>query len=50
MDFPALGTDVSKNPLDVNVIIAGKPLGKQFANTEEGHRSLIGWLRHRKFG
>ena len=29
---------------------AAKPLGKQFANTEEGHRALIGWLRHRKLG
>jgi transposase len=50
MDFPALGIDVSKDTLDVNVISAGKPLGKQFANSEEGCRSLIGWLKHRKLG
>jgi transposase len=50
MDYPSLGIDVSKDTLDVNVIIAGKPLGKQFANTEEGYRSLIGWLKHRKLG
>jgi transposase len=50
MDVPALGIDVSKDTLDVNVIIAGKPLGKQFANADEGYRSLIGWLKHRKLG
>jgi transposase len=50
MNYPSLGIDVSKVTLDVNVIIAGKPLGKQFANTEEGYRSLIGWLKHRKLG
>ena len=47
---PALGIDVSNAALEVNVIIGGKPLGKQFANTEEGHLSLIGWLKHRKLG
>ena len=48
MTVSAFGIDVSKDTLDVSVIIGGKPLGKQFANTEEGHRALIGWLRHRK--
>jgi transposase len=50
MDIPALGIDVSKDTLDVNVILANKPLGKQFANTEAGWRALIGWLKHRKLG
>lgn len=50
MTVPALGIDVSKDTLEISVIIGGKPLGKQFANTEEGHRALIGWLRHRKVG
>ena len=50
MEFAALGIDVSKDTLDVNIIIAGKPLGKQFANTEAGYLSLIGWLKHRKLG
>lgn len=50
MDIPVLGIDVSKETLDVVVLIAGKPLGKQLANTEEGWRALIGWLKHRKLG
>lgn len=50
MTLPALGIDVSKQTLDVNVVIRGKPLGKRFANTEDGHRSLIDWLAHRKLG
>src|SRR5437016_4521870 len=50
MTVPALGIDVSKDTLDVSVIIGSKPLGKQFANTEDGHRALFGWLRHRKLG
>jgi transposase len=47
---PKLGIDVSKDTLDVNVVIAGKPLGKRFDNSDEGHRALIDWLRHRKLG
>jgi transposase len=50
MTVPPLGIDVSKNTLDVSVVIAGKPLAKQFANTDDGYRSLIGWLKHRKLG
>lgn len=50
MGSPALGIDVSKDTLDINVMIAGKALAKQFANTEEGYRLLIGWLKHRKLG
>lgn len=50
MTLPKLGIDVSKATLDVNVVIAGKPLGKRFDNTTQGHRALIEWLRHRKLG
>ena len=50
MIFPALGIDVSKDTLDVSVIIGGKPLGRQFANTQEGYDALIGWIKHRKLG
>ena len=50
MNIPPLGIDVSKDTLDINVMIAGKPIGKQFANTDEGCRALIGWLKHRKLG
>ncbi len=50
MELPALGIDVSKEMLDVSVITGGKPLGKQFANTESGHGALLGWLKQRKLG
>ena len=50
MDCLCLGIDVSKGTLDVNIVLAGKPLGKQYANTEAGNCSLIGWLKHRKVG
>lgn len=50
MELPAIGIDVSKDTLDVSVFTGGKPLSKQFANTEPGFAQLIGWLRHRKLG
>jgi transposase len=50
MTLTAFGIDVSKDTLDVSVITGGKPLAKQFANTEAGHQALIGWLSHRKIG
>lgn len=50
MKLPAIGIDVSKETLDVSVVIGGKPLGKQFANTEQGFALLINWLAHRKLG
>jgi transposase len=50
MSQAACGIDVSKAMLDVSVMIGGKPLGRQVANTEEGFKSLIGWLKHRKVG
>jgi transposase len=46
--LPALGIDASKQTLDINVVIGGKPLGKQFANSDQGFRDLIAWLKHRK--
>jgi transposase len=50
MQLPAIGIDVSKETLDVSVTTGGKPLSKQFANTEAGFALLIGWLAHRKLG
>jgi transposase len=50
VELPAIGIDVSKDTLDVNVFTGGKPLGKQFANTDQGFGQLIGWLSHRKLG
>jgi hypothetical protein len=41
MGYSACGIDVSKATLDVSVMIGGKPLGKQFANSEDGYKSLI---------
>jgi transposase len=48
MAHSACGIDVSKATLDVSVVIAGKPLGRQFANSDDGYKSLIAWLKHRK--
>jgi len=48
MEYSACGIDVSKDTLDVSVMIRGKPLARQFANTPEGYRALVGWLKHRK--
>ncbi len=50
MDIPAIGIDVAKETLDVNVVTGGKPIDKQFGNTEQGFVQLIGWLAHRKLG
>jgi len=50
VELPTIGIDVSKETLDVSVITGGKPLGKQFANTDQGYGLLIGWLVHRKLG
>jgi transposase len=50
LELPTIGIDVSKETLDVSVVAGGKPLGKQFANNEQGFGLLIGWLAHRKFG
>jgi len=50
MERPAIGIDVAKDTLDVSVVTGGKPLHKQFANSEQGFAQLIGWLGHRKIG
>lgn len=50
MQLSTIGIDVSKETLDVSVVAGGKPLGKQFANTEAGFALLVGWLAHRKLG
>ena len=48
MAEPALGIDVSKDTLDVNIIVRGKPRGRRFANASEGWRALIVWLGQHK--
>jgi transposase len=48
VSLPAMGIDVSKQTLDVSVMIGGKPLGKQVPNNDEGYRALVAWLQHRK--
>ena len=45
MNEPALGIDVSKDTLDVSIIIRSKIRALQFANSPEGWRSLGAWLR-----
>lgn len=50
MTGTAVGIDVSKETLDVSVVLGGKPIAKQFANGDAGHRALVEWLRHRKAG
>lgn len=45
MNEPALGIDVSKDTLDVSIIIRSKTRTLQFANSPEGWRSLGAWLR-----
>jgi transposase len=50
LDIPAIGIDVAKETLDVSAVAGGKPLDKQFANTEQGFAQLVGWLAHRKLG
>jgi len=50
MELSAIGIDVSKDTLDVSIFTGGKPLGKQFPNTEAGYAALISWLKHRKLG
>jgi transposase len=48
MMTPALGIDVSKDRLDVEIAACGKPRGKYFANSPEGWRHLIAWLKELK--
>ena len=45
---PALGIDVSKDRLDVEIAACGKPRSKYFANSPDGWRYLIAWLKELK--
>jgi transposase len=40
-----LGIDVSKQTLDVSIMVGGKPRHQQFANSDEGLRALLAWLK-----
>ena len=48
MMTPALGIDVSKDRLDVETTACGKPRSKCFANSPDGWRQLIAWLKELK--
>jgi transposase len=48
MAEPALGIDVSKDTLDVSIIIRSKTRTLQFANAPEGWRALGAWLKQYK--
>lgn len=45
-----LGIDVSKQTLDVSIVVRDKPRHQQFANSDEGLRALLGWLAHARVG
>ena len=44
----ALGIDVSKDRLDVEIVACGKPRSKCFANSPDGWRQLMAWLNEQK--
>ena len=48
MVTPALGIDVSKDRLDIELAAAGKPRAKCFGNSPEGWRQLMAWLKEQK--
>jgi hypothetical protein len=48
MMTPALGIDVSKDRLDVETTACGKPRSKYFANSPDGWRQLLAWLKELK--
>ena len=48
LTIPALGIDVSKDTLDVNIIIRGKERRQHFANSADGWASLLSWLRQNR--
>src|SRR5258706_14438485 len=48
MVTPALGIDVSKDRLDIEIVIGGKPRSKCFGNAPEGWRQLMAWLNEQK--
>ena len=45
-----LGIDVSKQTLDVSIIINGKPWHRTFDNTDAGCRALLAWLNQARSG
>jgi transposase len=45
MNSPILGIDVSKDSLDVQLIIAGISLQAAFRNAPKGHKRLVRWLQ-----
>ena len=44
----ALGIDVSKDRLDAEIAACGKPRSKYFANSPDGWRQLLAWLKELK--
>ena len=40
-----LGIDVSKDTLDVALLVADRPLHKHFENSSLGHQQIVQWLR-----
>jgi len=47
MNPPILGIDVSKDSLDVQLIIADKGVSAVFGNNPTGHKRLVCWLKKR---
>ena len=45
MNSPILGIDLSKDSLDVQLIIASTSQQAAFENTPKGHKELLRWLR-----
>jgi len=45
MVAPALGIDVSKDRLDIEIAFCGKPRSKYFGNSPEGWGELMAWLK-----
>jgi len=45
---PALGIDVSKDRLDIEIAAGGKPRAKCFGNSPDGWRHLMTWLKEHK--
>jgi transposase len=48
MTTPELGIDVSKDTLDVSILIRGKPRRQHFANLPSGWTALQAWLRQNR--
>ena len=47
MNSPILGIDISKDSLDVQLIIADTSQHAVFENTPKGHKRLVPWLQKR---